>query len=62
LKKENPIKNKGKINTVNARLRKVKLELYLTEDLPFYAKAIERKVYTIQPKYKKKSRKRERTR
>ncbi len=62
LKKDNPIKNEGKINIINARLRKLRLELHITEDLPFYAKAIERKVCTIQPKHKKRSRKRERTR
>lgn len=62
LKKENPIKNEGKINIINIRLRKLRLELHLTEDLPFYAKAIEKKVCIIQPKHKKKSRKRERTR
>ena len=62
LKKDNPIKNEGKINIINIQLRKLRLELHLTEDLPFYAKAIERKVCTIQPKHKKKNRKRDRSR
>lgn len=62
LKKDNPLKNEGKINIINVRLRKLRLELRLTNDLPFYAKAIEKKVCSIQPRHKKKSRKRERTR
>jgi len=62
LKKDNPIKNEGKLNIINIRLRKLRLELHLTKNLPFYAKAIERKICTIHPKHKKKSRIRERTR
>ena len=44
---------RGKINIINVRLRKLRLELYLTEDLPFYVKTIERKVCTIQLEHKK---------
>jgi len=62
MKKDKPIKNEGKINIINIRLRKLRLELHLTKNLHFYAKAIERKVCTIQPRHKKKSRIRERTR
>ena len=62
LKKEDPQKNESKIKIINSRLRTLRLELHLTEDLPFYAKAIERKVSSIEPKHKKRVKIKDRTR